>query len=96
MCDMPPAGLASALKVLFSQTDCGSAGNPASPSLSLERNEVIALVNLLERFSASLHYYRTMSAMVAGRAGWDAGSGTTFTSSATTGQGYMGVQGTIS
>jgi hypothetical protein len=29
--------------------------------LELERNEVIALMNLLERFSASINYYHLMS-----------------------------------
>lgn len=55
-----PTGVATALKVLFSSSDCSGA-LPTSPALStlvLERNEVIALVNLLERFSASIEYYR--------------------------------------
>ncbi|GLC54259.1 hypothetical protein PLESTB_000840700 [Pleodorina starrii] len=57
-------GVATALKVLFSSSDCSGA-LPTSPALStlvLERNEVIALVNLLERFSASIEYYRQLSA----------------------------------
>ncbi len=29
--------------------------------LELERNEVIALVNLLDRFSSSISYYQSMS-----------------------------------
>ncbi|EFJ53070.1 endoplasmic reticulum oxidoreductin 1 family protein [Volvox carteri f. nagariensis] len=56
-------GVATALKVLFSSSDC-SGTLPTSPVLStlvLERNEVIALVNLLERFSASIEYYRHLS-----------------------------------
>ncbi len=32
--------------------------------LVLERNEVIALINLLERFATSLHYYRSMDTLV--------------------------------
>jgi len=47
------AGIATSLKVLFSADDCS--GNPANgPQLVLERNEVIALVNLLERLSNSI------------------------------------------
>ena len=53
-------GLATALKILFSSPGCGS-NIEEVPQLHLERNEVIALVNLLERFSASLVYYREMS-----------------------------------
>ncbi|GFR42593.1 hypothetical protein Agub_g3523, partial [Astrephomene gubernaculifera] len=56
-------GVATALKVLFSSSDCSGA-LPTSPALStlvLERNEVIALVNLLERFSASIQYYKELS-----------------------------------
>ena len=58
------AGIATALKILFSSSDCeGHLPNSTSPfsDLVLERNEVIALINTLERFSASLEYYRTMS-----------------------------------
>lgn len=57
-------GVATALKVLFSSSDCSGAlpASPAFSTLALERNEVIALVNLLERFSASIEYYRTLSA----------------------------------
>ena len=46
-------GIATSLKVLFSADDCS--GNPANgPQLVLERNEVIALLNLLERLSNSI------------------------------------------
>ncbi|KXZ51941.1 hypothetical protein GPECTOR_11g66 [Gonium pectorale] len=57
-------GVATALKVLFSSSDCSGAlpTSPALTTLALERNEVIALVNLLERFSASIEYYRELSA----------------------------------
>ena len=46
------AGIATSLKVLFSADDCSGAlsGQP----LQLERNEVIAMLNLLERLSASI------------------------------------------
>lgn len=57
-------GIATALKILFSSSDCTGAG-PAQGSpfavLQLERNEVIALLNLLERFSVALEYYDDMS-----------------------------------
>ncbi|KAG2497377.1 hypothetical protein HYH03_004535 [Edaphochlamys debaryana] len=57
-------GVATALKVLFSSSDCEGAlpTAPALSTLALERNEVIALVNLLERFSNSIEYYRVLSA----------------------------------
>jgi ERO1-like protein alpha len=54
------------LKVLFSAKDClGS--NTAEPELTLERNEVIALVNLLERLSQSIEVVREMSLQLADR-----------------------------
>jgi ERO1-like protein alpha len=53
-------GLATALKILFSSPGCESSVEDV-PQLHLERNEVIALINLLERFSSSLVYYRDMS-----------------------------------
>jgi ERO1-like protein alpha len=57
-------GLATALKILFHSADCG-AELPTSgvevEGLELERNEVIALINLLERFSSSIGYYHEMS-----------------------------------
>ena len=46
------AGIATSLKVLFSADDCS--GHPANAQLALERNEVIALLNLLERLSNSI------------------------------------------
>ncbi|GLI59262.1 hypothetical protein VaNZ11_001109 [Volvox africanus] len=67
-------GVATALKVLFSSSDCSGA-LPTAPSLStlvLERNEVIALVNLLERFSASIEYYRQLSAELQAQEGAEA------------------------
>ncbi|GIL71642.1 hypothetical protein Vretifemale_2171 [Volvox reticuliferus] len=67
-------GVATALKVLFSSSDC-SGSLPTAPSLStlvLERNEVIALVNLLERFSASIEYYRQLSAELQAQEGAEA------------------------
>ena len=60
-----PAGIATSLKILFSQDDCSEQGS-ATPHLHLERNEVIALVNLLERLSKSIEVVRTMSLELAG------------------------------
>jgi hypothetical protein len=61
----PRAGVATALKVLFASKDCDGAA-PASGSafadLTLERNEAIALLNLLARFSNSVHLYHELSA----------------------------------
>jgi hypothetical protein len=62
---LPPAGVATALKVLFSARDCqGSSPSADEPfaELQLERNEAIALVNLLARFSSSLQTYHRLSA----------------------------------
>ncbi|KAL3154147.1 hypothetical protein ABBQ32_013672 [Trebouxia sp. C0010 RCD-2024] len=53
-------GIATSLKILFSQEDCSNSVS-AVPQLHLERNEVIALVNLLERLSKSIEIVRTMS-----------------------------------
>lgn len=58
------AGIATSLKVLFSADDCTGA-HPAGPELRLERNEVIALVNLLERLSRSIEVVRDMSLQLA-------------------------------
>jgi hypothetical protein len=74
-------GIATALKILFASNDCGPAGaatlppsqqqpqqHPPPPDdLTLERNEAIALINLLARFSNSLHKYREMSAALAAK-----------------------------
>lgn len=60
------AGIATALKILFSAKDCTGA-TPASEELpfgeelELERNEVIALVNLLGRFSHSVETYHRLT-----------------------------------
>ena len=51
------AGIATSLKVLFSADDCS--GHPANAQLALERNEVIALLNLLERLSNSIEARRS-------------------------------------
>lgn len=53
------AGIATSLKVLFSADDCGGVGS--GQALQLERNEVIAMLNLLERLSASIEVVREMS-----------------------------------
>ncbi len=62
-------GVATALKVLFSQPGCDGSDLateqlPFGEELQLERNEVIALINLLGRFSQSLHSYRELSALL--------------------------------
>ena len=64
---MNAAGIATSLKILFSSDDCS--GAPLiKPPLSLEHNEVIALLNLLERLSQSIEVVRTMSAQLLGDA----------------------------
>jgi ERO1-like protein alpha len=69
-------GIATSLKVLFSTEDCTGNGNGIGaaqdkgnslPPLVLERNEVIALVNLLERLSASVEIVRSLSLQLADR-----------------------------
>ena len=57
------AGIATSLKILFSTEDCSSPGS--NSNLHLERNEVIALVNLLERLSKSIEVVRTISLQIA-------------------------------
>ena len=52
------AGIATSLKILFHDDGCD--GQPPT-DLVLERNEVIALVNLLERLSNSVEIVRSMS-----------------------------------
>ena len=52
-------GVATSLKILFSSETCS--GTPGSDKLVLERNEVIALINLLERLSASVETVRSLS-----------------------------------
>uniref|UniRef100_A0A1D1ZRV9 Endoplasmic oxidoreductin-1 n=2 Tax=Auxenochlorella protothecoides TaxID=3075 RepID=A0A1D1ZRV9_AUXPR len=58
-------GVATSLKILFSAEDCSGAPVPEQ-GLQLERNEVIALVNLLERLSNSVETVRTLSVQLAG------------------------------
>lgn len=48
------------MKILFDSSDCGAADISKS-DLVLERNEVIALFNLLERLSKSIEVVRRMS-----------------------------------
>lgn len=50
-------GIATSLKILFSEADCAEQGG----DLTLERNELIALVNLLERLSTSVEVVRSLS-----------------------------------
>lgn len=58
-------GLATALKVLFHESDCNDEiGAKDVAPLILERNEVISLINLLERLSKSIEIYREMSIML--------------------------------
>lgn len=57
-------GLATSLKILFHDEDCTSDTDRirlAPQPFILERNEVIALVNLLDRLSEGIETYRTMS-----------------------------------
>lgn len=74
------AGVATALKILFSSSDCSGelpAEHQPFAHLHLERNEVIALVNLLERFAASITYYQRLSSQLAERQGLQRAVGTT-------------------
>lgn len=54
-------GIATSLKILFSSEDCTSGSSSDVGSLVLERNEVIALINLLERLSESVEVVRSLS-----------------------------------
>ena len=55
-------GIATSLKILFSAEDCNATAKiPPTNSLALERNEVIALLNLLERLSESVEVVRSLS-----------------------------------
>ena len=57
------AGIATSLKILFTADECVQSAPPTQqPQLQLERNEVIALMNLLERLSNSIEVVRVMSA----------------------------------
>lgn len=63
-------GIAASMKVLFSETN--AAGDLDEPFV-LERNEIIALINSLGRFSSALADIKAMEALaVAERAGLDA------------------------
>lgn len=59
------AGIATSLKILFSSDDC-TGQLPPVMQLSFERNEVIALINLLERLSKSIEIVRVLSAQLLG------------------------------
>ncbi len=54
------AGIATSMKVLFSAEGCDGSQTEA-PTLVLERNEVIAIVNLLQRLSHSIEVVRKLS-----------------------------------
>ena len=58
-------GVATSLKILFSSDDCDGSQPASSFALNLERNEVIALFNLLHRLSESIEVYRSMSLEIA-------------------------------
>ena len=64
-------GIATSLKVLFSSEDCSGGGVEGGeglpPLLILERNEVIALINLLERLAASVESVRSLSLQLTGQ-----------------------------
>lgn len=63
------AGIATSLKVLFAAEDC-ELGSEQPQRVQLERNEVIAMLNLLERLSASIEVVREMSLQLA-EGGWE-------------------------
>lgn len=57
-------GVATALKILFASDDCfreGLAPTQVLGALNLERNEVIALINLLTKLAHSVETYREMA-----------------------------------
>lgn len=54
-------GVATSLKILFSSEACTGDASGDDTTLVLERNEVIALINLLERLSASVETVRSLS-----------------------------------
>lgn len=56
------AGIATSLKILFTSKSCQGTGG--LQDVILERNEVIALVNLLERLSKSIDIVRDMSSQL--------------------------------
>ena len=56
------AGIATSLRILFTPTDCVQlVPAQGEPQLQLERNELIALLNLLERLSRSIEVVQQMS-----------------------------------
>lgn len=59
------SGLGTALKILFSVD--GESSSTAAHAIDLQRNEVIALVNLLSRLSESLELIHEMADMVKGQ-----------------------------
>ena len=65
-------GVATALKILFASDDCfreGLAPTQVLGALNLERNEVIALVNLLTKLAHSVEIYRTMAEQLRAESG---------------------------
>eukprot|EP01026_Neomeris_dumetosa_P062957 TRINITY_DN5970_c0_g2_i1.p1 TRINITY_DN5970_c0_g2~~TRINITY_DN5970_c0_g2_i1.p1 ORF type:complete len:492 (+),score=46.91 TRINITY_DN5970_c0_g2_i1:55-1476(+) len=64
-------GISTALKILFSADDCkGHTPVDSFQDLTLERNELIALINLLDRLSQSVELYRRMSLLLKEREGF--------------------------
>lgn len=61
-------GIATSLKILFSTDDCGGHQGDVT-ALTLERNELIALINLLERLATSVEIVRTLSLELAAEQG---------------------------
>lgn len=59
-------GIATSLKILFSTEDCSGGGDGKLPPLVLERNEAIALINLLERLATSVEVVRSLSLQLIG------------------------------
>ena len=57
------AGVATSLKILFNTESCDGTAL-SSIELAVERNEVIALVNLLERLSKAIEIVRDMSSKI--------------------------------
>lgn len=58
-------GMGTALKILFHEDDCLGGGVAAGRPLTLDRNEVIALLNFLGRLSSSVETVRSMNAALA-------------------------------
>lgn len=65
-------GVATSLKILFASNNCFERNlqpRELLAALKLERNEVIALMNLLSKLSQSINAYRDMSSILQAREG---------------------------